>query len=63
MDAASTSFQQAVCGHKYRRATWVAFMMNCFTMWTGINVLTVYANRFIVQIKEQGDGTFPITPI
>ena len=26
-------------------------------------MLTVYANRLIVQIKEQGDGTFPITPV
>ena len=63
MDAASASFKEAVCGRKYRKATWVALMMNSFTQWTGINVLTVYANRLIVQIKEQGDGTFPITPV
>ena len=63
LDAASTSFREAVFGRKYRKASWVCFTINSFTQWTGVNVLTVYANRLIVQIKEQGDGTFPITPV
>jgi len=30
MDASSTSFSQAVCGKKYRKASWVCFFINCF---------------------------------
>ena len=30
MDASSTTFKRAVCGRKYRRATWTCFILNCF---------------------------------
>jgi len=48
MDAASTSFKQAVCGRKYAKATWVCFMINLFNQQSGINAINVYANRLLV---------------
>jgi len=30
MDASSTTFTQAVCGRKYRKASWICFFLNCF---------------------------------
>ena len=48
MDASSTTFKRAVCGRKYRRATWTCFILNCFYQQTGINAINVYANRLLV---------------
>ena len=48
MDASSTTFNKAVCGRKYRRATWTCFILNCFYQQTGINAINVYANRLLV---------------
>lgn len=48
MDASSTTFKQAVCGEKYRRASWTCFLLNCFNQQSGINAINVYANRLLV---------------
>ena len=63
MDASSTTFVQAICGKKYRRASWTCFILNSFNQLSGINAINVYANRLLVQMEEEGDGTFPITPL
>ena len=63
LDAVSTSVGEAVCGRKYRRSTWVSFAINCFNQYTGIGAILLYANRLLVQMNEQGDGSFPLTPI
>ena len=62
MDASSTTFKQAVCGQKYRRATWTCFILNCFNQQSGINAINVYANRLLVKMEEDG-GSFPLTPM
>ena len=62
MDASSTSFRQAVCGKKYRKASWVCFFLNCFNQQSGINAINVYANRLLVRMQEQGGG-FPLSPL
>ena len=61
LDASSMSFKNAVCGKKYRRASWVCFVLNCFNQQSGINAINVYANRLLVKMEEQG-GSFPLTP-
>ena len=63
MDASSTTFKHAVCGRKYRRASWTCFILNCFNQLSGINAINVYANRLLVKMEEEGDGSFPITPL
>ena len=30
MDASSATFKEAICGRKYRRASWTCFILNCF---------------------------------
>ena len=50
LDAQSTTFKQAVCGAKYRKATWVCVFLNLFNQQTGINAVTVYANRLLEQM-------------
>ena len=63
MDASSTTFKQAVCGRKYRRASWTCFILNCFNQHSGISAIIIYANRLLVQMEEQGGGSFPLTPV
>ena len=63
MDAQSTTFKAAVCGRKYRRASWTCFILNCFNQQTGINAINIYANRLLKQMEEQGGGSFPLTPL
>ena len=62
MDASSTTFKNAVCGEKYRRATWTCFIINAFNQLTGVNAVNIYANRLLEQIEEEG-GEFPLTPV
>lgn len=52
MDASSTTFKQAICGKKYRKSTWVCFMIQSFNQLSGINAINVYANRLLVQMEE-----------
>ena len=61
LDASSTKFKEAVCGRKYREASWNCFIMNCFNQQSGINAINVYANRLLVKMRE-GGGEFPLTP-
>ena len=64
MDASSTTFKQALCGKKYRKATWIAFWLNCFNQFSGINAINVYTKRMIEQMIEQaGEDSFPMTPL
>ena len=61
MDASTTTFKKAVCGRKYRKASWVCFVTMSLSQLSGIDAINVYANRLLVQMEEQG-GSFPITP-
>ena len=61
LDASSTTFKEAVCGRKYRKASWICFIINCFNQQSGINAINVYANRLLVKMQE-GGGEFPLTP-
>lgn len=63
MDTLSINYKQAVCGHKYRKSTWVCFLLSSLNTLSGINALTMYANRLLTAIKEHGDHSFPFTPI
>ena len=63
MDAVSTSFKDALCGKKYRRATWVCIALVIFDQMTGVTGLIIYANSLLVQMSEQGSEDFPLTPI
>ena len=47
MDATKVTFKQAACGSKYRKATWICFMINFFNQQSGINAINVYANRLL----------------
>jgi len=62
MDAQSTSLKNALCGPKYRRATWVCFFIQFFHQFSGIQAINIYANRMLVQMTEQA-GSFPLTPL
>ena len=62
MDASSTTYKQALCGRKYRKATWIVFILHIFNQASGINAINVYANRLLTQMEEDG-GDFPITPL
>ena len=50
MDASTTSMRQAVFGKKYRKASWICFLLNTFDQQTGINAVGLYANRFLVRM-------------
>ena len=63
MDASTTTLKTAICGVKYRRASWTCFILNAFSQQTGIDAINVYANRLLVQMEEQGGGKFPISPL
>ena len=63
MDAVSTSFKDAICGKKYRRATWICIGLVIFDQMTGITGLIIYVNSLLVQMNEQGSEDFPLTPI
>ena len=54
MDASSTTFKEAVCAKKYRKASSVAFFLNIFNQLAGINGIFVYSNRLFKQMSEQG---------
>ena len=62
MDATSTTFIQAICGRKYRRASWTCFILSCFYQQTGVNAVILYANRLLVRMEAEGTGSFPLTP-
>ena len=52
MDASSTTFKEAVCAKKYRKASLVAFSLNVFNQLSGVNGITVYTNRLLEQMQE-----------
>ena len=63
-DATTTTFNDAICGRKYRKAAWICAIINLFNQWSGINAINVYANRLLTMIAEsEGGADFPITPI
>lgn len=37
-------------------------MIHCFNQLAGVNAINVYANRLLVQMEEQGGGSFPLSP-
>ena len=62
-DASVASFRDAVCGTKYRKATWVCALLNTFMQQTGINAVNVYASRLLVSMDEATGGNFPVSPL
>ena len=50
MDASTTTMWKAIFGRKYRRASWICFLLNTFDQQTGINAIGLYANRFLVKM-------------
>jgi hypothetical protein len=62
-ESSLVTFNQAVCGPKYRKATWVCCILNLFNQQSGIGIVTVYATRLLILIKEQTNGEFPISPL
>ena len=51
LDANSTTFGQAVCGRKYRKATWIAFGVASFYMQTGITGILSYVTRLLQRME------------
>ena len=51
-DVSTLSLKDAVCGVKYRKATWTCALLNTFMQQTGINAVNVYANRLLVSMDE-----------
>lgn len=47
LDAGSTSFGQATCGRKYRKATWITFIIASFNQQTGITAILSYVTRLL----------------
>ena len=62
MDSSSTTFKVALCGAKYRKATWICFILNCIAQLVGSNAINGYAKRLLQQMEEQGGG-FGLTPL
>lgn len=61
MDSSSTTFKAAVCGKKFRKASWVCFFINTFNQQSGINAINVYAGRLLQTMDNESNGTFPIS--
>jgi len=55
-ESSLVTFNQAVCGPKYRKATWVCCILNFMNQQSGIGIVTVYATRLLIIIKEQTEG-------
>ena len=52
MDATTCSFKQAVCGRKYRKATFVAIVLNVLMVLTGVGAITLYTRRMLERMIE-----------
>ena len=61
-ESSKVSLGEATCGKKYRRATWTCFFINVFNQGSGINITSVYATRILMNIRDETDGAFPISP-
>ena len=62
MGSSDLTFKQVLFDPKYRRATWVCFVLNCFNQFSGVNALNQYAVRFLERIQEDSAGAFPVSP-
>ena len=61
-EATSVSFKEAVCGPRYRKATWIGVGLFTAQQTTGINGVVPYTLRLLVLIADKSNGQFPITP-
>ena len=51
-DSSTISTGQAVCGPKYRKATWLLFALNTFSQQSGITAVLMFCNRLLVRIGD-----------
>ena len=52
MSSSDTTYKQVLFDRKYRRATWVCFILNCFNQLSGLNFFNAFAMRILEKIDE-----------
>jgi len=52
------SITDAMCHPRYRRATWVAFLLCFFQQQTGLDGLMIYSNTIFAEMKDRGSIGF-----
>jgi len=57
-DVEKVSITDAMCHPKYRRATWVAFLLCFFQQQTGLDGLMIYSNTIFAEMKDRGSISF-----
>ena len=60
-EESTVSLEYAMCGKKYRRATWTSVLINVFLMESGHIGFIMYAHRFLEVMLEQTDAVYPTT--
>ena len=55
------SFNQALFGDRYRKATWICFVLTFFHQNTGLNAINMYSNTMIQKINDENPGSFPLS--
>jgi hypothetical protein len=54
------TFKEALFGSRYRRSTWISFMLAIGNQWSAIGPVNLFASTLIAQILKV-DDTFPLT--
>ena len=52
LDASKVSYREALCGRKYRKATFIVIMLQSFHQWTGNSSVRLYATRLLMKMEE-----------
>ena len=55
--------KDAICGRKYRKASWICFILNAFNQLSGANGVDMYANRIMLKLEELSENTLPISAL
>ena len=55
--------KDAICGRKYRKASWICFILNCFNQLSGANGVDMYANRIMLKLEELSNNNLPISAL
>jgi len=55
------SFKDALFHEKYRKATWLTFILGLFNQMTGLNAIMMYSNNMLDNLNS-GANKFFLTP-
>ena len=60
-DAAKVTFNEAVFGQDYRKATWMSAGLNIGNQFSAIGPVCIYSSTILKDVIEETNGEFPIT--